>query len=269
MGAVEKFGQMEGDEGDAPDPQRHVSTSWISRAGPTALAVISRNGDIDSETEGDTGFYTGDVRVVSRLTAAINGKRTVARKAFRGEAASEFSFQLEDPAPGVTASMDYTFSEDSLFLRLRLKNTGLTDVSIAATFNSAADHFDTFYVRFPPKPERGTLHAPVKDAEGHSVRYDALDKRKMTSYLRFSEPPAHNNDGSMGFSKTLQPRRGMGDRRQGRARRRGARQAGLDEGPRRPAGGARRRLRRGRRHSHRKRGARAMAAPVARGYFHC
>jgi glycogen debranching enzyme len=199
------FGQLEGDEGDAGDPQRHVSTTFISRAGPSALAVISKNGDIDSEAEGDTGFYSGDMRLVSRLTAAINGKRTVARKSVRGEAASEFSFELEDPAPGVKAHLDYTFSEESLFVRLRLKNTGLADASITATFNCAADHFDSFYVRFPPKPERGTLHEAVKDADGMSVRYDALDKRKMVSYLRFSEPPAHNKDGAMGFSRTLKP----------------------------------------------------------------
>jgi glycogen debranching enzyme len=202
----EKFGKIAGDTGDSPDPQRHVSTSYISRAGPSAVAVISPKGDINSGREGETGFYVGDMRVVSRLSVAVNGKPTAARKAIKDQASTRFSYTLKNPAPHVKAGIDYTFSDDTLFMRLRMKNTGGKPVSLTADFNAAADHFDTFYVRFPPKPERGVLHEPVNDDNGQSIQYDSLDNRKMTSYFRYSEQPVHNRDGTTGFSKTLSPR---------------------------------------------------------------
>src|ERR1700750_1462534 len=70
----EKFGKYENLAGDQPDPQRHIFTSCIFRAGASALAVISEGGVIDSEKAGETGLYVDDMRVVSKLALRINGE---------------------------------------------------------------------------------------------------------------------------------------------------------------------------------------------------
>src|SRR5947209_71325 len=74
----ERFGKFDsaGDQkGDQPDPQRHIFTSCMFRAGSSALAVISEDGVIDSTRAGETGLYVDDMRVVSKLSFTINGEQ--------------------------------------------------------------------------------------------------------------------------------------------------------------------------------------------------
>lgn len=201
----ERFGKLRNDDVDQPDPQRHIFTSCIFRAGSSALAVISEDGMIDSSKSGEAGVYVEDMRVVSNLSFTINGEQPVVTASKKDELQSLFSFSFQISVPNVEVGIDYTLGDDILLARLRLKSMGGTPVPLITDFTFAADHYDTFYVRFPPKPERGILHPAIPDAHGQLVRYDSIDGRVMQSFIRFSERPYHTPDGKLRFSKILSP----------------------------------------------------------------
>src|ERR1700738_3131633 len=199
----EKFGKVETEGSDHGDPQRHILTSCIFRAGSSALVVISEDGVIDSAQAGETGLYVDDMRVVSTLSFAINGKQPVVSSIEKDELMTDIQFKFQSQIPQLEVGVEYTLGEDVLLARLRLKNTGDSAVSVAVDFNFHADHFDTFYVRFPPKPERGILHPAVSDANGRSIRYDRIDGKVSQSFIRFSENPERAPDGAMRFPRSI------------------------------------------------------------------
>jgi glycogen debranching enzyme len=199
----EKFGKVETEGSDHADPQRHILTSCIFRAGSSALVVISEGGVIDSAQAGETGLYVDDMRVVSTLSFAINGKQPVVSSIEKDELMTDIQFKFQTQIPQLEVGVEYTLGEDVLLARLRLKNTGDSAVGAVVDFNFHADHFDTFYVRFPPKPERGILHPAVSDVNGRSIRYDRIDGKVSQSFIRFSENPERAPDGAMRFTRSI------------------------------------------------------------------
>ncbi len=189
--------------GNEADPQRHIGTSRIFRAGSSALAVIAENGMIASAKAGETGLYVGDMRVVSTLSFTINGTAPRVSKARQDDTATEFIFQFEPPVRQVEAEWAYTLRADAIVGCLRLRNDGAAAARIVTDFSFAADHYDTFYVRFPPKPERGVLHPATLDQYGQTIRYESLTGREMFSFIRFSEEPLHVANGLMRFNANL------------------------------------------------------------------
>ena len=186
-----------------PDPQRQIFTTRVFRAGASALAVISEAGMIASTKAGETGFYVGDMRIVSTLSFKINGQTPIVSKAEQDDAATELAFHFEAPLRQVKADCTYTLGANLLAGCLRLKNDGPVTVTITTDFSFAADHYDTFYVRFGPKPERGRLHPAEVDEYGQTIRYDSIDRRQMRSFVRFSEKPLHLSGRIMRFQVHL------------------------------------------------------------------
>jgi glycogen debranching enzyme len=202
----EVFGKPE--DGSVEDPQRHVNTSYVSRVGASGVVVLSEKaGDINSRREGETGFYVGDMRVVSELGYTVNGARPVVRTSRRDDTSTHFRFDFKNPVSGIRNSVDYTFDEDTIYSRVRFKNTSSKPVTLRLAFRYAADHEDTFNVRFPPPQHpRGPLSEPCPEKNGQSIRYERLDGGEMVSYFRASEEPEHEADGTMIFSRTLNPK---------------------------------------------------------------
>ena len=95
----EKFGKVETEGSDHADPQRHILTSCIFRAGSSALVVISEDGVIDSAQAGETGLYVGDMRVVSTLSFAINGKQPVVSSIEKDELMTDIQFKFQTQIP--------------------------------------------------------------------------------------------------------------------------------------------------------------------------
>lgn len=199
------FGKLSNAGDDQPDPQRAVSTSFISRAGATALVVISNDGDIDSSRNGETGFYVNDMRIVSLFRFRLNGAACKLESSSKDSTLSQFSFRYRSATlDHVELTVTYTFAESSLWIKLDTTNTGteICDVSLDVDF--AADFFDTFYVRFPPRGPRGTLHPAKTGISGQSIEYDTLDGRRLCSAIEASEPAAHSRAGSMSFMRSVQ-----------------------------------------------------------------
>jgi glycogen debranching enzyme len=201
------FGKLEGGNGDQPDPQRHIATSRIFRAGSSTCAVISEDGIIDAARAGETGLYIEDMRVVSKLSFTINGKQPVVTNVKSDALLTELLFWFRPSEPHLEVRLDYTLDDNVLLARLCLKNTGHYPLCVTIDFGFEADHYDIFYVRFPPKPARGILHPAVLDAAGQMVRYDSMDGRAMQSFIRFSEGPDHSPNGRMSFRRVIPPER--------------------------------------------------------------
>ena len=199
----EKFGKVETESPDHEDPQRHVLTSCIFRAGSSGLLVLSENGVIDSTSAGETGLYVADMRIVSRLAFTINGERPVVSTIEKDELLTRILFRFASFLPRLEIMMEYTLGEDVLNARLRLRNTSESALRPTVDFDFDADHYDTFYVRFPPKPERGILYPAVADDSGRSIRYDCIDGKVSKSFIRFSEKPNHIPSGAMRFCPIL------------------------------------------------------------------
>jgi glycogen debranching enzyme len=198
----EKFGKLEAVSEDV-DPQRHVLTSCIFRAGASALAVLSDDGVIDSAKAGETGFYVDDMRVVSTLSFTLDGKQPVVVGVDKDELLTEVRFHFQSQYPLLHVSIEYTLGDKIILARLRLKNAGSSSFRIAADFRFEADHYDTFYVRFPPKPERGILRPARLDKKGQSIQYDCIDGRRSRSFIRLSERPEHTSRGTMRISRVI------------------------------------------------------------------
>lgn len=199
------FGKLSNSGDDQPDPQRAVSTSFISRAGASALVVISNDGDIDSARNGETGFYVDDMRIVSLFRFRLNGAPCRLQSSSTDSTLSYFAFTYCSAAHDhIGLTVTYTFGESDLWISMETTNSGsgIEDISIDVDF--AADFFDTFYVRFPPKGPRGTLHPAKLGTSGQSVEYDTLDGRRLRSAIEASEHPVGSQAGTMRFVRTLQ-----------------------------------------------------------------
>ena len=199
----EVFGKIKEASIDQPDPQRDINTDFIFRAGISTFAVLSRSGFIDSSILGESGLYFEDMRVVSKLSFLINEAEPVVQSASRDSLDTCFTFSMSDPHPNVGMSIEYTLSEKVVCARLRLTNFSDSPFSPTLSVYFAADHFDTFYVRFPPKGPRGVLHKASIDTNGKSIDYDTLDGRRLTSWIQFSQPPAFQADDTMCFTPTI------------------------------------------------------------------
>ncbi len=201
----EKFGKLQNADDDQPDPQRHIGKAYIFRAGTSALAVIGEDGTIDSTRAGETGLYVDDMRVVSRLLIKLNGQQPALVRTESDELLTHFLFSFRVPPSQLEGEVDYTLADNALVARLRLKNSGPAITPLTIDVDFAADHYDTFYVRFPPKPARGVLHPPAADERGQTITYDSIDGRRLQSFLRLSEIPLHTPHGAMRLSRTVLP----------------------------------------------------------------
>ena len=121
-------------EPDFPDPQRAVSTSCISRAGPSSLIVIGDDGFIDSDVHGETGFYVDDMRIVSQLLVLVNGQRPQVQNVRRDHYLTYFEFTFKRSIPHLVLHIDY-FPNDGFFTAdARFMNSGNVPLPVEMTF---------------------------------------------------------------------------------------------------------------------------------------
>ena len=196
----DRFGKLKGDD-DQPDLQRNVSTSYIFRSGNSAFAVIGEDGYINAGAFGDTGMYVDDMRIVSRLTFLVNGQQPRLRYIGRDQLISKFVFRFV--LASLEGHIDYTIGGNAIFARLRIINTDPVPAVVVVHFAFAADHYDTFYVRFPPSLKRGVLYSTENDEDGLCIQYDSIDGRTMRSFFRTSEKAEQTLDGGIQLSKNV------------------------------------------------------------------
>jgi glycogen debranching enzyme len=166
------------------------------------FALFDLYGDIGMFGTGEQGLYHEGTRHLSRFGLRLNGRRPLLLSARVKEDNDLFGADLTNPdipltEPGTVLTRDIVHLFRARFLyqdvwheRIRLRNYGHATLSIALTFDLAADFADIFEVRGMRRPQRGVLLAPDVDAHTVRLRYRGLDGDERWTVVHWNERPS-------------------------------------------------------------------------------
>ena len=181
-----------------------------------AFIVADSRGDIPGGGESEFGFYVEGTRFLGRLELVMHGQPPVVLNAALSEDSLQIAVDLTNPdilhggevaLPGrmMRLAKSLTIFDNQLFARLTIESFAEVSHRLTLTWCFASDFIDVFEVRGFKRPRRGSLLAPLSDADHVALGYEGLDGVKRTTHLAFAPPPTRLTDATATYELTLAP----------------------------------------------------------------
>jgi glycogen debranching enzyme len=165
---------------------------------------------------GANGLFSGDTRILSRLTLLIGDKRPSKLSFALSRDNATFTFHGANhdlppmggratPRGVIHIERRRCLHRGRMFERVRLTNFGLDEVMAPVSFLYGADFRDMFEVRGLARAAHGATHEPRVTGRGVVFAYDGLDGVRRTGVVDFSEPPWRMSAGRADFMFALRP----------------------------------------------------------------
>ena len=166
------------------------------------FAVFDHNGDALAGPGSPEGVYCRDTRYLSHLYLTIGGARPMLLSSTLRDDNAALTCDLTNPdlfdeTGRLVLPHDLIHIRRTRFLwnaavyeRLALRNFDLRPRRIHITLAFAADFADLFEVRGSRRERHGKVHRPVIGADGVTLAYTGLDRRRRSTALRFEPAPA-------------------------------------------------------------------------------
>ena len=181
------------------------------------FAVLDRTGDALPVIGGPEGLYHRDTRHLSRLELRLAGTKPLLLSSAVSDDGAVLTCDLTNPdvagdgwRPGL--ERDQLHLRRSKFLRngicferLTMRSYAACPLALELELRFAADFADLFEVRGERRARRGTQHRPEIGADGVTLAYTGLDKRRRETRLRFDPAPTRIGPDRAVFALMLAP----------------------------------------------------------------
>ena len=181
------------------------------------FAVLDRTGDALPVIGGPEGLYHRDTRHLSRLELRLAGTKPLLLSSAVSDDGAVLTCDLTNPdvagdgwRPGL--ERDQLHLRRSKFLRngicferLTMRSYAACPLALELELRFAADFADLFEVRGERRARRGTQHRPEISADGVTLAYTGLDKRRRETRLRFDPAPTRIGPDRAVFALMLAP----------------------------------------------------------------
>jgi glycogen debranching enzyme len=163
------------------------------------FAVLNHFGDIRPAGPGDEGLYHEGTRFLNRLTLQINGCLPLLLSSSVQENGAPLAVDLTNP----DISSDWSILprdnlhllrtavlwDGTLYMRIRLRNYGMTPAEVALDIGFAADFVDIFEVRGERRPRRGVVMPADCTDDRVDLVYVGVDRITRRTHLQFFPTP--------------------------------------------------------------------------------
>jgi glycogen debranching enzyme len=165
-----------------------------------SFAVLDAFGNAEAAGPAAEGLFFEDTRHLSRLVTSIDGIRPLLLSSAVTADNAMLLVDLTNPdlidqgeLRQATATLHLlntiVLGENALFIKVEIRNFGITPTEFEITLDLEADFADIFEVRGSRRPQRGTVLPARQGPEGTVLGYRGLDGVVRRTRIVFDPPP--------------------------------------------------------------------------------